>query len=301
MIAPLPIQLKYFGANATGRWSGDGGRNYQNLPAPHSLERLGLPDVRRCLVPPENHKFIIADFSQIEARLMLWQAGDTEQLKMIESGVSVYEAHARKTMNWKGGDLKKEDAALYSLAKARVLSCIEQGTPVLTEKGWSPIEDVTKDTRVWDGHTFVDHDGVVYQGDRETLHIHGIRATGDHKIYHSSQEYTEAKDADSAAYRFGVSSLPDAHALWGLVGHLATRLVREWVSIPGMLVSRLWSNLRSSVRQPDYGKNQTMPNLFYQHASPGGLGQTTGRGRQNSVQETPLNTLPVPAPSLTQL
>jgi DNA polymerase len=33
----------------------------------------------------------------------------------------LYEAHARETMGWSGGSLKKEDPKLYALAKARVL------------------------------------------------------------------------------------------------------------------------------------------------------------------------------------
>jgi len=36
--------------------------------------------------------------------------------------MSPYEAHARATMNWTGGDLKKENKAMYALSKARILS-----------------------------------------------------------------------------------------------------------------------------------------------------------------------------------
>jgi DNA polymerase len=67
-------------------------------------------------------QFIICDLSQIEARVLLTLVKDTGQLEQIRSGVSVYEAHARASMGWMGGVLKKEDPKRYLLAKARVLA-----------------------------------------------------------------------------------------------------------------------------------------------------------------------------------
>lgn len=109
-------QVKYFGAH-TGRWSGDGGFNMHNLPR----EPLGNVDIRRCFIPSRGKKFVVADLAQIEARVLLWLVNDRRQLELIKTGVSVYEAHARQTMKWTGGELKKEDPKLYALAKARVL------------------------------------------------------------------------------------------------------------------------------------------------------------------------------------
>jgi hypothetical protein len=57
----------------------------------------------------------------VEARILLWQAGDFETLRLVAGGMSVYEAHARATMGWTGGILKVENPRLYALAKARVL------------------------------------------------------------------------------------------------------------------------------------------------------------------------------------
>tara|TARA_S200002703_G_C3759036_1_gene233624 strand:+ start:218 stop:910 length:693 start_codon:yes stop_codon:yes gene_type:complete len=48
-------------------------------------------------------------------------AKDEKQIKAIRRGAHPYEAHARATMDWKGGELKKENQSLYQLAKARVL------------------------------------------------------------------------------------------------------------------------------------------------------------------------------------
>lgn len=108
--------LLYCGAG-TGRFSGSGGFNMQNL---HKGEHHGV-DMRGLFIPRPGHKFIISDLSQIEARVLLYLAGDMQQLDVIASGTSVYEAHARATMGWTGGKLKEEDPGLYALAKARVL------------------------------------------------------------------------------------------------------------------------------------------------------------------------------------
>lgn len=83
-------------------------------------------DLRSKIVAPPGHKFVICDKSQIEARITNWLAGDRNTLRMIRSGISVYEAHARALMGYvpKPGakDLKKENPRLYALAKARELA-----------------------------------------------------------------------------------------------------------------------------------------------------------------------------------
>lgn len=129
----FPFSLLYFGAH-TGRFSGAGGFNMQNLPKyPLDLgpvfddseeDTSGLVreiDVRPLFIAPPGMKVAVVDLSQIEARVLLWLAGDETQLEEIRKGAHVYEAHARATMGWTGGPLKENDRNLYALAKARVL------------------------------------------------------------------------------------------------------------------------------------------------------------------------------------
>jgi DNA polymerase I-like protein with 3'-5' exonuclease and polymerase domains len=110
--------LLYFGASVTGRWSGADGVNVQNLP---SKPMFGV-DFRSLLKAPPGYKFINADLSQIEPRCLAWLAGNEPLLQKLRDGMAIYEAHARTSMGWTGGKLKNEDAHLYALAKARVLS-----------------------------------------------------------------------------------------------------------------------------------------------------------------------------------
>lgn len=113
----LRFSLKYFGASVTGRWSGDAGLNLQNL----NRDTVCGVNVRNILCAAPGQKLIVADLSQIEPRCLAWLSGDIGMLERVRQGVPLYEAHARQTMDWGGGVLKKEDPHLYALAKARVL------------------------------------------------------------------------------------------------------------------------------------------------------------------------------------
>lgn len=128
------LGLKYMGAAKTGRWSGANKFNLQNLmKAPLAFDSdfgwLDAPggaayvvDVRSRIVAPAGRTLIIADLSQIEPRILNWLVKNKEFLDLCRSGMGPYEAHARASMGWKGGPLKKESPQTYALAKARVLA-----------------------------------------------------------------------------------------------------------------------------------------------------------------------------------
>ncbi len=113
----MPYQLKYFGAGVTGRYSGGGeggGKfNMQNMPRG---ELFGV-DIRPMFKPRRKMVYVIADYAQIEARMLLWKVGDEEFIKIINEVGNIYLAYARKA--W-GRDIKKKTAD-YQLAKAQCL------------------------------------------------------------------------------------------------------------------------------------------------------------------------------------
>ena len=94
----MTYELKYFGASP-GRWSGGGGLNVQNF---NRKETEGL-DVRRCVMAAPGHVLAVADYSQIEARVLLFLAGDEAALKLLAEHPEwdMYELHARATMGWR--------------------------------------------------------------------------------------------------------------------------------------------------------------------------------------------------------
>ncbi|SDJ63750.1 DNA polymerase [Alkalibacterium thalassium] len=109
--------FQFYGANRTGRWAG---RiiQLQNLPQNHlpdleqarALVRCGnfeaiemlydsIPEVlseliRTSFIPNPGRKFIVADFSAIEARVIAWLAGEKWRQQVFESGGDIYCASA---------------------------------------------------------------------------------------------------------------------------------------------------------------------------------------------------------------
>ena len=60
--------------------------------------------------------------------------------------------------------------------------CLAGDTDVLTDKGWIPLQKVTRAHRVWDGGQWVNHDGLIYQGKKVTTVVNGVRMTPDHNV-----------------------------------------------------------------------------------------------------------------------
>lgn len=141
----IDFSLLYFGAH-TGRWSGGGsGLNFQNfrkiplfikdrtlVAPPVGLSQSAFADwiaactdyqldIRRLIIPRPGKKMISSDLSQIEPRVLAWLVNDQELLRLLATGMSIYEAFARVHMGWTGGNLKKENADRYALAKIQVL------------------------------------------------------------------------------------------------------------------------------------------------------------------------------------
>ena len=89
----LRAHLVYYGAH-TGRFSGGGGFNLQNLPAASRAttqdERELALAVRRCIVATEGMTFVSVDASQIEARVLAWLAGQQNMIDAFAAGRDLY-------------------------------------------------------------------------------------------------------------------------------------------------------------------------------------------------------------------
>jgi DNA polymerase len=75
----VPVQLQYCGAH-TGRFSGAGGVNFQNMAA-----RVEGPakQLRGLFIPRPGCRLVIADAAQIECRVLAWLAGQTDLLQSL--------------------------------------------------------------------------------------------------------------------------------------------------------------------------------------------------------------------------
>lgn len=122
--------LQFYGANRTGRWAGRLVQ-VQNLPQNHlkdldnarQLVREGkfdeveflfdsVPDtlsqlIRTAFIPSEGNRFIVADFSAIEARVIAWYAGEKWRLEVFKTHGKIYEASASQMFKVPIEDIKK--------------------------------------------------------------------------------------------------------------------------------------------------------------------------------------------------
>ena len=94
----LPIQLNYYGAANTGRFSGGGDLNPQNLPRGGAL--------RFAMKAPKGYKIVACDSSNIEARTLAWFAGEEELLSLFRANADVYSDFASKVF---GRPINKHD------------------------------------------------------------------------------------------------------------------------------------------------------------------------------------------------
>lgn len=138
--------------------------------------------IRTALEAPPGKRFIVADFSAIEARVIAWLAGEEWEMKAFAEGKDIYCATASAMF---GVPVVKHgvNGELRQKGKVAVLACLAEGQEVLTDRGLIPIEKVTLKDRVWDGENFVTHAGVVYKGTKEVMTYDGLTATPDHLVW----------------------------------------------------------------------------------------------------------------------
>ena len=87
----LPIPLKYYGAH-TGRWAGMDKVNFQNLPSRDKKKKA----LKNSVVAPDGYVVINCDSSQIEARILVWLAGQNDVVEQFRKGEDVYSVFATK-------------------------------------------------------------------------------------------------------------------------------------------------------------------------------------------------------------
>jgi DNA polymerase len=141
--------LQFYGANRSGRWTG-------KLVQVHNLARNSLPDldlareitaagdfdelqalygetsfifselVRTAFIPSDGHRFVVSDFSAIEARVVAWVAGEQWVLDAFKAGEDIY-CKTASMMYHVPVEKHGQNAELRQKGKIAVLACGYQG------------------------------------------------------------------------------------------------------------------------------------------------------------------------------
>ena len=301
--------MRFCGANRTGRWSG-------NILQPQNLPQNHLPDltlardivkdgdfemldmmfgnvpnvlselIRTVLIPKPNHRFIVADFSAIEARVLAWIAGEQWRIDTFKNGGDIYCASASKMFkvpvekHGVNGELRQKG----SMSE---LACIAEGQLVLTDAGLIPIEKITLEHKLWDGEEWVSHDGVIYKGEQEVITYDGLTATKEHLVWVKGEQkpiqfgvaascgaYIIQTGNDRSAIRLGESNL--------------SRKKMECVMEPLLCINamyRMWCNSVAAFIKSAKGKIKRLSKLFSATANSVVAGEETN-GSKATVRKS---------------
>jgi len=114
----VPIPLKYYGADTTGRWSG-WAYNPQNLPRVNPKYPKPSDALRKSLVAPKGHKIVVADLSGIELRVnhFLWQVPSSMELfKQDRENADLYKDFASTLYEVDDKNVSKEQRQVGKVA-----------------------------------------------------------------------------------------------------------------------------------------------------------------------------------------
>jgi DNA polymerase I-like protein with 3'-5' exonuclease and polymerase domains len=125
----LPIPLKYYGAH-TGRWAGSDKVNFQNLPSRDKKKKA----LKNAVEAPQGHQVINCDSSQIEARILVWLAGQDDIVQLYKDNRDVYCEFASTVY---GRTITKADPVERFVGKTCTLG-LGYGT------GWSKLQHTLK-------------------------------------------------------------------------------------------------------------------------------------------------------------
>ena len=126
----FPIPLKYAGAR-TFRWSGMDSVNMQNLPS------RGQVTLKQAIKAPEGYSIVGADLSNIELRVGLWLAGQTDKLEQLAAGKDLYKDFASKVFEVPYDEVTKEQrfigktsqlSLIYGVGAGKLRMAIKTGS-----------------------------------------------------------------------------------------------------------------------------------------------------------------------------
>lgn len=202
-----------------------------------------ISGLRHAIIAGRDRVLNVGDFATIEARIVLAIAGAEKALEILQDkNRDVYCEMAgsifrmvppygkEQILTWKTVHLAERQTG-----KNTILGCFGADALVLTRRGYIPIVDIETTDQLWDGIEWVNHSGVVNQGQQETIALMGVEVTPDHLVLARDQwlragSVVQSKRARGRVLETGSASLP--------LQALSMALAAEW-SLP-------WRSVRAA-------------------------------------------------------
>lgn len=236
MHKPLPIMLGAWLAH-TGRYSAgasaDAGTKtdklqFQNLSKRDPSKRK----LRQAIKVPKGKVVVACDSSQIEARGLAFVANEVGLLTQFREGRDPYSELAETIFGVPWQDIKagakagdKKMKMYRNTGKTGILSCFAGDTEVLTDTGWKPIVMVSETDKLWDGESWVRHNGLICNGKKNTIELAGVRVTPDHLIYDGFSWKTVAELQNEPLYLKSAMLYATEQSLTALWNNVLTKNV----------------------------------------------------------------------------
>ena len=216
--------LLYHGAS-TGRWSGKLIQP-QNFPRPEldaesyigrvltrDFESIDEPVMkvissmlRSMLRARQGKKFVAGDYSQVEARVLAWIAGQSDLVELFRSGGKVYETMAAFIFQMDVGSVAKDSferqigknsvlGAGFQMGADRFAEQVREQTGIVLERGGRYC--VPEGHKMGDDHSFCETCGSTVTEDRDDVAAKAIR--GYRELYHMIPQFW--RDINDAAIR----------------------------------------------------------------------------------------------------
>ena len=136
--------------------------------------------LRPALIPAKGKSLVVADWAAVEARVNPWLSNRGERkLEIFARGDDVYVINASATFHVPVDQVTKDQR---QIGKVQELACFSAETKVLTNNGVKVIVEVQLTDLLWDGQSWVTHQGVIPKGTQAVINVCGMQVTPDHLI-----------------------------------------------------------------------------------------------------------------------
>jgi SNF2 family DNA or RNA helicase len=128
------------------------------------------------LMQPYSLSMQTADYLELPDRIDL-----IEEIELDSKSLALYKAFERDLfIEFEGHQVEAINAAV--LANKLLQYCIAEGTEVLTDGGWKPIEILHENDMLWDGIEWSNYSKLVCNGYKDVIKLDGVKMTPEHKV-----------------------------------------------------------------------------------------------------------------------
>jgi hypothetical protein len=148
-----------------------------------------------------------------------------------------------------------------SISRKEAKTCIAEGQLVLTNKGLVPIEQIKACHMLWDGLEWVNHDGVVYMGEKEVISYGNLTATPDHDVW--TVQSGKIPFGLAASRLDALVSTGNAEQAVQYVDNYQQGNTTPWQASICKSAVQMWRRGLETFGQPQKWKNEDVPTLYY--------------------------------------